>query len=237
MGIILSDECYLKDKCWKYIKNPNAECRYSNSYCPKLFRMNYLFDEALLSKKQRQYLALRIDEDGTDREEFRRLQLIEQNIEQFVESGAHLYLHSTTSGTGKTSWTLRFIQAWVERIWHKSDLTCRVLFVNVPRYLLAIKDSISNTNEYADHIKKNILNADLVVFDEIGTKSASPFEYEHLLSIIETRIQNDKSNMYTSNLNGEELRRVLGDRLYSRIVNLSTDIELHGRDKRSIVTE
>lgn len=234
MGIILSDDCYLKDKCWKYIKNPNAECRYSNSYCPKLFRMNYLFDEALLSKKQRQYLALRIDEDGTDREEFKRLQLIEQNIEQFVDSGAHLFLHSHVSGNGKSSWALRLLTAWVESIWHKSDLTCRALFINVPRYLLAIKDSISNINDYAEHIKKNILNADLVVFDEMGTKSASPFEYEHLLSIIETRIQNDKSNIYTSNLNGEELRRVLGDRLYSRIVNLSTDIELHGKDKRSI---
>ena len=32
----------------------------------------------------------------------------------------------------------------------------------------------------------------------------------------------------------EEIKERLGDRLYSRIVNLSTDIELFGSDKRGI---
>ena len=234
MGIILSDNCYLRDKCWKFQKNPTAECKFSNVYCPKLFRMDYLFNEALLTQKQRFYIPLRIDEDGTDREEFKQLQLIEQNIEQFVDNGANLYLHSMGSGCGKTSWALRLIQDYLEKIWHKSDLTCRALFINVPRFLQSLKDSISNTNDYADHIRKNILKADLVVFDEIATGGVSKFEYENLLSIINTRIEEGKSNIYTSNLNGEQLNDILGERLYSRIVNLSTDIELHGSDKRSI---
>jgi hypothetical protein len=33
----------------------------------------------------------------------------------------------------------------------------------------------------------------------------------------------------------EELREKIGDRLYSRVVNLSVDIELHGLDKRGFV--
>lgn len=237
MGIILSDNCYLKDRCAKYQKNPTAECKFSNCYCPKLFRLNYLYDEALLSKKQRLYIPLYIDEDGTDLNEFKRLQSIEQNIEQFVEQGAHAYIHSSNTGNGKSSWAIRFIQAWLEKIWYKSDLRCRALFINVPRYLLAIKDSISNQNDYADHIKKNVQSADIVVFDEIGTKALTNFESEHLLSIIESRIQSDKSNIYTSNLNATDLKLVLGDRLYSRIVNLSSDIELHGVDKRSLMIE
>ena len=32
----------------------------------------------------------------------------------------------------------------------------------------------------------------------------------------------------------EEFKEKLGDRLYSRIVNLSTNIELFGQDKRGI---
>lgn len=234
MGVILSDECYLHDRCGKYQNDPNAACKFSNSYCPKLFRMNYLYDETLMTKKQRKYLPLYIDEDGTDREQFKQLQCIEQNIEQFVSQGAHVYIHSTGCGNGKSAWACRLIQSWIEKIWHKSDLKCRALFISVPQYLLALKDSISNHNEYAEHIKKNIQLADLVVFDEIGTKSLTTYESEHLLSIIEKRIQNDKSNIYTSNLNASELKLVLGDRLYSRIVNLSTDIEFRGRDKRSL---
>jgi DNA replication protein DnaC len=107
-----------------------------------------------------------------------------------------------------------------------------VLFINVPRFLLSLKDSISTHNDYVEHIKKNILNVDLVVWDELGIKNATQFEHEHLLNLINTRIDYNKSNIYTSNLSSDELKERLGDRLHSRIVNLSTDIELFGSDKR-----
>ena len=45
----------------------------------------------------------------------------------------------------------------------------------------------------------------------------------------------NKSNIYTSNVTGQELKDKLGERLYSRIVNLSTNIELRGTDKRSVM--
>ena len=80
--MILSDSCYLKEKCWKY-HNCDAECQHSNSYCPKLFRIDYLYNEALLTDKQRKYIPIRIDEDGTDREAFSQLKQIEQHIELF----------------------------------------------------------------------------------------------------------------------------------------------------------
>lgn len=229
----MSDECYLKDRCWKY-HNSDAECKHQNIYCPKLFRMDYLYNESLMSSKQRIHIPLHIDEDGTDREAFNQLKLIEQNIEKFVESGANLYLHSPFCGNGKTAWSLRLLQAYIEKIWFKSDLTCRVLFVNVPRYLLALKDSISNTNEYAEHIKKNIFQANLVVFDDLATKDTTIFETEHLLSVIDTRINNNLSNLFTSNINPEDLSKAIGPRLASRVVNLSTVITLQGSDKRGI---
>ena len=232
--MIFSDECYLKDKCWKY-HNCDAECKHSNVYCPKLFRTDFLFNESLLSDKQRKYIPLRIDEDGTDREAFSRLKSIETHIDQFVESGANLFLHSTKCGNGKTAWALRLVQTYVDKIWHKSDLRCRVLFIHVPRFLLALKDSISSNNEYVNHIKKNVLEADIVVFDEVATKSFSTFEHEHILSLINTRIDMNKTNIYTSNIAGAELREKVGERLYSRIVNMSVDIELFGSDKRGTV--
>lgn len=234
MSLITSDDCYLKDRCWKYQSNPSAECKFSNIYCPKLFRINFLYDEALLTAKQRQHLILRIDEDGTDRDAFSQLKAVEDNIEQFVTSGANLYLHSPFCGNGKTEWSLRLIQSYVEKIWHKSDLTCRVLFINVPRFLLALKNNISNVDEYAEHIKKNALKADLVVFDEVATKELTVFESENVLSIINARIDADKSNIYTSNLSGNELRERIGERLYSRIYHSSTVIELRGSDKRGL---
>ena len=233
-GIQLSDQCYLKDTCWKY-HNKDAECKHQNIYCPRLFRMNYLFEESLMSMKQREYISLRIDEDGTDRDAFNRLKSIELDIERFVERGTNLYLHSVTCGNGKTAWALRLLQTYVGKIWYKSDLRCKVLFINVPRYILALKDSISTTNDYIEHIKKNIFDADLVVFDEIGTKSLTVWEHEQILNLVNTRIDMNKSNIYTSNLTALELREKVGDRLYSRIINLSVNVELFGSDKRGMM--
>ena len=60
------------------------------------------------------------------------------------------------------------------------------------------------------------------------------FETTNLLSLIESRINSGKTNIFTSNLSNEELHIALGDRLASRICNLDYNIELHGGDKRSI---
>ena len=49
------------------------------------------------------------------------------------------------------------------------------------------------------------------------------------------RIDMNKSNIYTSNMRPDELKELIGDRLYSRIVKLSTEIEFKGQDKRGLV--
>lgn len=233
-GIQFSEDCYLQNVCWKYQNEDNAPCKLENIYCPKFFRTNYLFDESLMTLKQRIHIPLSPDADGTDRSAFVKLKKIEDSIETFVCNGSNLYIHSSICGNGKTAWALRMLQSYVNKIWFKSDLRCRVLFINVPRFILSLKDSISNTNDYIDHVKKNIFNADLVVFDEVGTKSLTTFEHEHILNLINTRIDMNKSNIYTSNLSPQELKEKVGDRLYSRIVHLSVDIELFGSDKRSL---
>ena len=229
----LSSSCYLMDTCWKF-QNKDKTCQDSDIFCPRLFRMNYLYEQSLLSVKQRHHKPLRLDADGTDRNEFNKLKSIEDNIEKFVETGTNLYIHSPISGNGKTEWSLRLLQSYIGKIWFKSDLRCRVLFINVPRYLISLKESITTPSEYVDHIKKNIFNADIVVFDEIGIKAATTFEFENLLNFINTRIDLGKSNIYTSNLTAQELNDRLGSRLYSRILNMSVDIEFKGADKRGL---
>ena len=109
------------------------------------------------------------------------------------------------------------------------------MFVNVPSFLIALKDNISKSNEYAECIKDNISSVDLVVWDDIAIKTATTYEMENLLSIINTRLMKNLSNIYTSNLIGQDLKDSLGERLYSRIINLSQVIEFQGQDKRGLV--
>jgi DNA replication protein DnaC len=97
-----------------------------------------------------------------------------------------------------------------------------------------LKDNITAKNEYIQHIKDNVLTCDLVIWDDIGTKNSTSFESENLLSMIEGRILNNKANIFTSNLNDQELHDALGDRLASRICNLGYNITFNGGDKRGL---
>lgn len=199
--------------------------------------MGYLYEAALISDEQRKNIKLFTDADGTDLEEFQRLAEIQKGIDAFVSRGDQLYLHSQTTGSGKTSWALKLCQTYLNHIWSSSKLECRVLFINTPKFLLSLKDNISEKNEYAAYIKENVLKADLVVWDDIATKATTVFEAENLFSIIDTRISSGKANIYTSNLTQSELHDCMGDRLASRVCTASIDIEFHGKDKRGIKYE
>lgn len=222
--MISVNDCWMKNNCKENCGN----------FCLKLFKLDYLYNQALLSTQQRKHVNLRIDKDGTDLQAFKELKKIEDNIEDFVKNGSNLFIRSTTPGNGKSSWSIRMIQSYFNHIWPKSALTCKALFINVPRFLLALKDNISKQDPYVLHIKEFVLQADLVVWDEVGVKSLTTFEHENLLSLINARLDMNKSNIYTSNLTLDELREKVGDRLYSRIVNMSINFEFFGQDKRNL---
>ena len=182
-----------------------------------------------------QHLTLRVDANGTDLAEFQRLAEIEKGIESFISEGRNIYLHSPYCGNGKTSWALRLIKAYINAIWPKATLECKALFINVPKFLLDLKDEIGRGSRDAslDALRKDIDEADVVVWDDVGTKPGSEYELNQLLSRIDKRVYNRKSNIFTTNLNPEQLETLVGARLKSRICNASEDIELRGADKRS----
>ena len=225
------DKCWVTETCKKYKEDKCNE----NEFCIKKFKLEYLYKNSLLSENQWHSKKLFLQTDLTDKEEFDILKNIEISILEFVDSGKNLYIHSKICGNGKTAWAVKLLQAYLNKIWAESSLTCKALFINVPRFLLTLKESITTESEYINHIKKYVLDADLVVWDEVGVKALTNYEHEHLLNLINTRLDEGKSNIYTSNLDAEELREKVGERLYSRISNLSIDIEFHGVDKRGMI--
>ena len=132
------ENCPYKNKC------NGIDC--VNDFCMRKYRLDCLYDKSLLTDKQRQIGKLFIDQDGTDLHEFQQLAKLEQNIDKFVESGANLYIHSYNCGNGKTSWSIRLMTSYFDKIWYKSNFDCQALFISVPRYLLALKASISGKN-------------------------------------------------------------------------------------------
>ena len=224
--MVENKDCWLKERC------NHRDC---NGFCMRLFKLDKLFDNALIAYNQRKNIQLRVDSDKVDFDEFTKLSHISNNTLDFVANGDNLFIHSTTCGNGKTSWALRIVSNYLDKVWITSDIDdCKVLFINVPRFLLELKSNIENKSDYISHIKENVLNADIVVWDDIGTKSITTFETENLLSIIDNRINLGKSNIYTSNLKDDDLYEFLGNRLASRLLGSKYNIELHGKDKRGL---
>ena len=228
--MILSNECFVKDTCAKFKR---GQC-YENEFCVKLFKLEQLYNLGLFSETQRKHLPIYADKDGTDKDKFYYLKTVEDNIEQFVKEGKNLYIYSQKCGNGKTSFALRLAQAYVNKIWYKCDISCKILFISVPKFFISLKDNISNKNNYIQHIKENVIDCDLVIWDDVGTKVGTEFEMENMLNIIDNRISSGKSNIYTSNMLPTQLVERVGERLYSRIVNLSENVQLNGQDKRGL---
>ena len=136
--MIFSNDCFVKDICKKR-QTTGCECVNNNIFCIKLFKLNTLYDNALLSAAQRQHLQLRIDADGSDKDAFNRLKYIEDNIELFVKNNRNLYIYSHVTGNGKSAWAVRLLQSYFNSIWYSSELTCKGLYINVPRFCYLLK--------------------------------------------------------------------------------------------------
>ena len=217
--------------CGNCVPFKNGECKYPE-FCLRKFKIDKFLDLGLISKAQREDKTLVLDSNNCDLEAYTYLNNLRKNILEFVSNGDNVYIYSQQTGNGKTEWSLKLLKSYILKIWHKSAITCKVLFISVPRYLLSIKDAISNNNEYAKHIKENVLSADIVVWDDIATKGMTEFETENVLSIIDARINMGKSNIFTSNITPQELQIYVGDRLGSRILGTSKLIKFVGQDKR-----
>ena len=142
----------------------------------KKFKLDLLFEKSLLSEKYKKDLQLRLDEDRKDLESFQYLKSVQNSIEKFVESGDNLYIHSPVCGNGKTSWAVKLLKEYLFRVWYKSDLVCRALFIHVPRYLLALKDNISEKSDYVKYVKD--LDPAKITSDTVPGEGGSYFDMD-----------------------------------------------------------
>lgn len=167
-----------------------------------------------------------------DLQVYKKLQAKSDAILNFIEEGNNLYIYSENCGNGKTTWAIRLMYSYFDKIWHKSCFDCKALFVSVPKFLYNCKRSISQDVKGFEELCNHISEVDLVIWDDIGEMKASDYEHQILFQYIDDRINSKKSNIYTSNKNKEQLEDVLGVRLASRIYNCSECVEFLEEDKR-----
>lgn len=209
-------DCIYKDRC-------TNKCSPS---CIRYIQMSRLLELSNLpTKYQKPIKIISVDED---RPSYLKLANIKENIVNFVKDGKNLYICSSTCGNAKTSWAVKLMLNYFDRMWPNSYDVTRGLYVHVPTLLLDIKN-FGNVPEYVSRLKE----ADLVVWDDIAFSKLTEYEHEQLLQIIDNRMANGLSNIYTSNITDiDEFTSYVGNRLSSRIYNSSEVIEFKAGDWR-----
>ena len=108
---------------------------------------------------------------------------------------------------------------------------CRGVFINVTSFIIRNKRAISTKDPELTEIIDNLMDCDLVIWDDIGTTGLSKYEYDLIMDILNNRIALKKSNIFTSNADKEEMIKNLGERLTSRVYD-SEVIRFVGPDRR-----
>lgn len=218
MGKEEFSNCWYKEVC-------ETEC---SSSCIRFLEMNYLVEKSGLPEGYRYPKSL--EPDPVDYEMFCKLAETKDNILEFVSTGSDLYIGGSNTGTGKTTWASKLMLKYFNEVWAGNGFTTRGMFVHVPSLVVKLKDFNSPVQE---SYKNDLLNCDLVIWDDIASTNLSNYDITQLLIYIDTRILNGKANIYTGNITEEhQLESILGARLTSRIWHKSNLIILNGKDRR-----
>lgn len=77
-----------------------------------------------------------------------------------------------------------------------------------------------------------IADAPVLAVDDLGAEKTSPWIEEVNFRLINRRYENARPTLFTSNKTGAELRQHLGDRIASRLAEMTSHVPIKGTDRR-----
>ena len=126
------------------------------------------------------------------------------------------------------------IEKTISEIAFNTGLENEGLYIFLPTFLEDLRDNYDNKDPEFDEILRMIKTCRLLIIDDIGAERVTDWVRERMVSIINTRVSNNLTTIYTSNLSPEELRSELGDRIASRVLGSSQVVEITSGDRRGL---
>lgn len=147
-------------------------------------------------------------------------------VEEFDRPGSHNLFLTGPSGTGKTYLTGCVAKSLMDRQNTVIYVSAAELF---DMYRKAARgdepDGTASRLEKAE-------NCDLLIIDDLGTEAISDFSVSRLFSLISRRLSTGSSTIISSNCDLNEISRMYGERISSRIMGGYTVIGFFGTDLR-----
>jgi DNA replication protein DnaC len=201
---------------------------------PKAFR-GVSFDREPVPSLQRAYPHV-----------LRDVRLYCDRISEHIAAGRGLWF-TGDFGTGKTTLAMLISKTAMER-----DHT--VAIYSLPRLLAMLRETFRDDSPHSLSQLMNMLcSVDLLHIDDVGAEQTSPWVLEQLYTVVNTRYEDQRSMILTTNLIKEqrkrpanlppeadwddrpdaELRAQIGDRTVSRLVEMCGDpLPMYGADRR-----
>lgn len=147
-----------------------------------------------------------------------------RDIDAKLDAGQGLWLMGDV-GTGKT--TLAMIVSKAAR-----DAGRSVAIYSLPRLLNLIRGAIETEAGMVGFLER-LAAVDLLHIDDLGVENTTEWVLEQLYSIVNTRYEDERAMIVTTNLRYEELIDQLGERTVSRLVAIcGNGLPLYGSDDR-----
>jgi len=157
---------------------------------------------------------------------------IAEKFEKIRQTKKGLFIHGSV-GTGKTHIAYALKKKWDEENPYKT-----AIFWNTPELMQNEKaDFDKDSYSKRRSIERLKESKQLLILDDIGTENATGWVLDQLYMLINKRYNEMKPVIFTSNLSIEDVGKILGDRIASRIVEMCDVVELTGDDKRLTINK
>ena len=194
----IADENKKLEEAEKERKSRRIDELLGNSGIPKRFQDKTLDNYKSNSQKQKEIINN-----------------VEKFLKEFKEPQGHSGRCLTMigkAGTGKT----HLACAVASHVIKHYGGTAR--FSSVSEINRLVRESKSYNTKYSEtEVIEAFGNYDLLIVDEVGIQSGTDAESRALFDVINTRYQNMKPTIFISNLNKDQFKAALGERIYDRI--------------------
>ena len=210
-----------------YCKKDRSAC---NELCGGYRVLRALYKLSRIPERYRYNIPLTPEQ--VDIPAFEALNGYKERVLEKVEAGEGLYIWGKSTGNGKTSWACKIMSHYFRKIAFDTGLENEGLYIFLPTFLEDLRDYYDSKDPDFEQVLSMVKGCKLLIIDDIGAERVTEWVRERMVSILNTRVSNNLTTIYTSNLSPEELRGELGDRISSRVLGSSQVVEIKGGDRR-----
>jgi DNA replication protein DnaC len=149
-----------------------------------------------------------------------------RNLDANLAEGRGIWFAGAV-GAGKTTLAMLVSKAAME-----ADRT--VAIYSLPRLLGLLRDTYDDDAQFSlNELIDRLCSVDLLHIDDVGAEQSSPWVLEQLYTIVNTRYEDSRAMLLTTNLDREELEQQIGARTVSRLYEMcGTPLPMFDGDHR-----